>query len=364
MTQTPRSFRYPRAFTLVELILSSALLTVLLLAGAATASLVRRAGMSQIGDSSVALSQAMQDLRRDIECATSVGPISSRGISLTVPDRTGDGNSDTIAYAWSGSIGAPLTRSINGGGPATLVPSVLNLAIEWDTTFVSVASADQVITPPSQTVASCITSSSLNTIQCNSRRWIAVAFPPSLPVGTTSWSLSSVRLSLRRNGTADSTFAVQVRSTNAMVPTSTVLASVTVNESSLGTSFAYYDYAITGLSGLSPTAPLAIVLQPISGTNVAEWQFTAGGGSVNASDATYQSSTSGASWSVLSSQEPLFSVTGTPSASAPAKVATEVVRVVRVSAEGVRGVTVAFEAEARGFGSATGSAVATDTSAR
>lgn len=364
MTPQRRHSQAAPGFTLVELVISSALLTVLLLAGAATASLVRRAGMSQVGDSSLALAKAMNELRRDIECATSVGPVSSRGVSMTVPDRTGDGNAETISYSWSGIAATPLTRSVNGGAAVSIVATVQSFAVDSDTTTITVPSADLPIAPAAQTVASCIASSGLNTIQCASTRWVAVAFPPSLPVGTTSWTLNSVRLSLRRNGTADSTFAVQVRSTNGQAPTSTVLASVTVSESTLGTSFTYYDYTFTGLSGLSPTAPLAIVLQPISGTNVAEWQFTGSGGAVNPGDAMYQSSNAGTSWTLLSGQEPLFSVTGTPSASAPEKVATEVVRIVRVSAEAIRGVSAAFEVEARGFGAATGSAMATDTSAR
>jgi hypothetical protein len=173
-----------------------------------------------------------------------------------------------------------------------------------------------------------------------------------------------VRLSLRRNGIADSTFAVQIRTTNAQAPTATVLGSVTVNESSLGTSYAYHDFTFTGVSGLSPIAPIAIVLQPISGTNAAEWQFTGSGGSINAADAMFQSTNAGSTWTRLNGQEPLFRVTGTPSASAPITEPMDVVRVVRVTAEALRGVRAAFEAEARGFGSATASVIAEEVETR
>lgn len=335
------------AFTLVELIISSALLTVLLLAGAATASLVRRAGMSAVGDSSLALSRALTDLRRDIECSTKVSAVSARSITLIVPDRTGDSNPDTITYSWSGTEGAPLLRTVNSGAAATVVPSMRSFALTAETTNVTVTSADQPVAPSSQTVASCNTSSGTNTIMVTSTRWVGVAFAPSLPTGTTSWTLNSVRLSLRRCGTADSTFAVQIRTTNAQTPTSSVLASVTINESSLGTSYANVDCTFPSLSGLSPTAPLAIVLQPISGINCAEWQFTSSGGAINAADAMWQSTSSGSSWTRLPTQEPLFTVTGTPSASAPATESVPAVRVVRCSAEAIRGVAMAFETEAR-----------------
>jgi hypothetical protein len=353
MTLPPVQATSERAFTLVELVISSALLTVLLLAGAATASLVRRAGMSPVGDSSLALANAMSELRRDIECATSVGPVSDHAVAITVPDRTGDGSAESITYSWSGVAGAPLTRTVNGGPVTVLVASMQAFSLDTDTTTITVQSPDQPLAPAAQTVGSCVTSSGFSTIQCNSTRWVAVAFPPSLPAGTTSWTLNSVRLSLRRNGTADSTFAVQVRTTNGQTPTSTVLGSVTVNESSLGTSYAYHDYTFSGISGLSPSAPLAIVLQPISGTNFAEWQFTGSGGAINAADAMFQSTNSGSSWSQLSGQEPLFIVTGTPSASAAATEPMEVVRVVRITAEALRGVRTAFEIEARGFASAS-----------
>jgi hypothetical protein len=67
----------------------------------------------------------------------------------------------------------------------------------------------------------------------------------------------------------------------------------------------------------------------------------------------FQSTNSGSSWSQLSGQEPLFIVTGTPSASAAATEPMEVVRVVRITAEALRGVRTAFEIEARGFASAS-----------
>lgn len=350
MTQShqPISTR-PAGFTLVELVISSALLTVLLLAGAATASLVRRAGMSASGDSTLSLAAAMSTLRRDIECATSITGLNARTITLVVPDRNGDSNPETITYLWSGIAGTPLTCSTNSAGAITLVASMQSFALDADTTNVTIQSADQPTAPSSQTVASCITSSSLNTIQCTSSRWVGVAFAPTLPAGTTSWTLNAVRLSLRRNGTADSTFAVQIRTTNGQTPTSTVLGSVTVNESTLGTGYTYHDFTFTGISGLSPTAPLAIVIQPISGTNCAEWQFTGSGGSVNASDAMFQSTNSGSSWTRLNSQEPLFTATGTPSASAAATESATVYRVVRAQAESLHGIRSAFEVEARGF---------------
>lgn len=351
-------------FTLVELVISSALLTVLLLAGAATASLVRRAGLSSVGESTLSLATAMHELRRDIESATSVGVSNSRGVAVVVPDRNGDSIAETIAYSWAGFAGAPLVRRVNGGTSATLVKSMQEFTVDADTTTITVASADQSLAPSSQTVASCLTSSSLNAIQCNTTRWVAVSFPPTLPDGTTSWTLNSVRLSLRRNGTADSTFAVQIRTTNGLVPTSTVLGSVTVSESSLGTGFATHEYTFTGITGLSPTAPIAIVLQPVSGTNVAQWQFTSSGEAVNPADAMHQSTNGGTSWTQLSGQEPLFSVTGTPSASAPQTEAIDVIRFVRVSAEAARGVHSAFEVEARGFLSATSVPVVGEATSR
>ncbi|HEX8877385.1 MAG TPA: prepilin-type N-terminal cleavage/methylation domain-containing protein [Phycisphaerales bacterium] len=341
-------------FTLVELVISSALLTVLLLAGAATASLVRRAGMSAVGDSSLALSRALTDLRRDIECSTRVNSFARRSISLTVPDRNANGTTESITYSWSGVEGAPLMRSVNGGAAVAIVPSMRSFDLAAETTTVTVLSADQPIAPATQTVATCSTSSGLGTVQVSSSRWVGVTFMPSLPAGTTSWTLSGVRLSLRRHGTADSVVSVQIRSTNGQNPTSTVLASVNINESSLGASYAWVDCPIPALSNLSPASPLAIVIQPVSGTNCAEWQFTGSGGSLNPNHAMWQSTNSGSSWSKLSSQEPLFVITGAPSASAPATEPAAAVRVVRCNAEAIRGVAMAFETEVRTL-SASGS---------
>lgn len=57
---------------------------------------------------------AMLRIRGDIEFASYISTLTSTLISFRHPDLTGDGSADTVTYQWSGTVGDPLTRAING----------------------------------------------------------------------------------------------------------------------------------------------------------------------------------------------------------------------------------------------------------
>jgi hypothetical protein len=71
-----------------------------------------------------------------LECASSIVTRSATQISLVVPDRTGDGAADTVRYSWSGTVGAPLQRQINGGTAETLLETVQAFGLTYDTVTV------------------------------------------------------------------------------------------------------------------------------------------------------------------------------------------------------------------------------------
>ncbi len=128
---TPR-----RGLSLVELLLSMAAAGVLM-AGMASAVAVTVAG-SNLSASPLAertrSQRSLNQVARDIKLARDVTELSTTAITLTVPDRTGDGVLDTVRYAWSGTAGAPFTCRLNGGSVLTEIPSVSSLAWRSSTT--------------------------------------------------------------------------------------------------------------------------------------------------------------------------------------------------------------------------------------
>src|SRR5207244_10041913 len=57
---------------------------------------------------------AMLRLRSELREATAVNALSTRHISFTHPDLTGDGSPDVVTYDWDGTLGSQITRALNG----------------------------------------------------------------------------------------------------------------------------------------------------------------------------------------------------------------------------------------------------------
>jgi hypothetical protein len=66
----------------------------------------------------------VRDLIADVNLALSFTEQSPSAITFTVPDRNGDSVPETIRYAWSGTVGDPLTYQYNSGSLATIATDV------------------------------------------------------------------------------------------------------------------------------------------------------------------------------------------------------------------------------------------------
>jgi hypothetical protein len=87
----------------------------------------------------VEATQVMEQLERDLRCATHVDQRESNNIQFSVPDRNGDGQPETIRYWWSGSAGTPILRQFNGGASDVVLEQaeefLLSYNIQPRTTF-------------------------------------------------------------------------------------------------------------------------------------------------------------------------------------------------------------------------------------
>src|SRR5689334_22547762 len=128
---TPRP---AHAFTLVELVMSLAIATILLLALHSTVMVASKAipDGRGVGSRLVNSGPPLATFSSDLFCALSVTEMTPTSITFTVPDRNGDGNPETIRYAWSGRADDPLTRQYNSGAVINVIPSVQSLALAYD----------------------------------------------------------------------------------------------------------------------------------------------------------------------------------------------------------------------------------------
>jgi len=115
-----------RGYTLMEIVISIAIVTVIMGAMVSTMLIARR-GMqiSAVGTESVsAASGVVQQMTAELSLATSITEQTASALTFTVPDRNDDGQDETIRYSWSGTAGDPLTRQYNGGSVATIAQDV------------------------------------------------------------------------------------------------------------------------------------------------------------------------------------------------------------------------------------------------
>ena len=121
------------AFTLLEVLLSTAIVVVLLGGVVGTMFLAQRsmAAGTDAADRMVTEARVTQMIDMDVSLATAIPERTNQAVTLVVPDRTGDGQSETIRYAWSGVPGDPLTRQFNGGAAAVIAANVYQFNLTY-----------------------------------------------------------------------------------------------------------------------------------------------------------------------------------------------------------------------------------------
>jgi hypothetical protein len=124
-----------RGFSMLELSLSlssAAILTVSLGASLVVASRGLELGASPDGQR-IDTARVAREVAQDLQQATRFTEQTATAATIQVPDRDGDGDPETIRYAWSGSAGAPLTYSLNGGSSVNLAPAAQSFNLTYNT---------------------------------------------------------------------------------------------------------------------------------------------------------------------------------------------------------------------------------------
>jgi len=78
----------------------------------------------------------LAQVMRDSQAATNISELTATAATFTVPDRDGDGDEETIRYAWSGTAGDPLTYQYNGGTVENLAEDVQHFELTYLSRFI------------------------------------------------------------------------------------------------------------------------------------------------------------------------------------------------------------------------------------
>ncbi|MBS0197534.1 MAG: prepilin-type N-terminal cleavage/methylation domain-containing protein [Planctomycetes bacterium] len=294
-----------RGFTLVEMVISMAILAIVLIGGQSAVMMATATARRTARDASAATSTAVAEamLSADLADATSVTTATGTQITVAVPDRTGDGVSDTVTYSWSGAAGAPIVRTVNGTA-TNVMAGVQGFQIAYVTgTGRSAAAASQ---SAEMLVATNVNSNSTADVTLSSSKWAAVCAKATLPTGTTAWTPTRVEFQTKPVGlgTRDP-LSVQLRRASGSAPTSAVLDSVSLSTPNLTTVYSWRTCAFAAGTSLNPDDTAAIVLTTTDPSGACQVPVQVAGSSRSGDVLTF-SMNSGGSWSQSATQAFLY----------------------------------------------------------
>jgi prepilin-type N-terminal cleavage/methylation domain-containing protein len=294
-----------RGFTLAEMLVALAVISIIVLGCGSVLTLATRA-MNANTDGNSPASQAVlaraaaDQITSDVRVATSITEQTATAITVTVPDRNADGSQETVRYAWSGVLGAPLTRQYNGGPAVAIADNVQGFDLRYITKTVGPAPVPQPVEGPEQVLISYDVTTTTE-YGVKKTAWPAEYFKPTLPANAISWKITRIVLQLRRNGGATGVLSIQVKNVDSSKkPTGTALQAVDIDVTTIPTTATWVNVPFTNLSGLDPNNGLSVLLTSTRSTQNAFVRYK-GGISPPTQNMLYcTSSNQGSSWTTPS----------------------------------------------------------------
>ena len=279
----------PRAaFTLIELTVSLAITSILLLAVGSAIVLAAKAIPNAQDQTNVFLTsgKAVDGLLSELQFALAFTQRTANTVEFTVADRDGDTVDETIRYEWSGTAGDPLTRQYNGGPVVPIIDQVQDLVFLYDWHVVSELVPTEVESPEVE-LARYSSASNPAGFAVTKLNWIGQYFVPTgLPAPATSWKVTRVVFQAKKSGIADGVTMVQLRTADASnLPSGLILEQVPLAEASLTAGWTWENINFSNVEGIDPADGLCLVFEWISGVQAADIVYDPGGlGRVKTSD--------------------------------------------------------------------------------
>jgi hypothetical protein len=305
-----------RGFSLIELSVGLFASSFLIIGISGSVFMATQANRTDIGPfrNSNAAASALDDAGRELAYATALRSVTAnRSIEVEIPDRTGDNVNDVVKYQWSGTAGAPLQRIFNNGTATNTITSLQSFALATTTETKTNQGLGAVTLTSGDIAWYADTSASLeSTYNIDASSGIGTDYLPSLPDGTTTWSINRVDVKCNRTGTTDGIVKVRIWTADSSWKPNTMLAEQSVNEASLASSAGWYTVLFSPAPTLAASQRACVTVQYASGTGTAMqirydaladlwsqgsiWKMTTANG--------------GSSWSQSSTQKLLIQIRG------------------------------------------------------
>lgn len=300
------------AFTLVEVLLATAIIGVLMAALASTVAMAARA-VPKSDDPTVRRVNARRLLERissELSTALSVSVTGPSDLTMLVADVTRDGTPDTLRYSWGGLDDEPLWRSLNGSTPEPTLASVSGLSVTLTTDQSTTTTTSAPVESAERLLAS-YTLAAPDELKVHAARWCAQFVQPRLSSRATGWRPTRVRILLRSSGTRVGQAVLELRAASSTDrPATGVLSFATINEATLPVAMGWQTFTLAGAPTLAPSAGVVLVVRHV--TDSISCEIAANWSSVMDSlSALSESSDSGATWTLNPEGSMVYELYGT-----------------------------------------------------
>ena len=306
-----RHFR--RAFTLVELVLSMAVMSILL-GGLASAMIIatraipnRESALGAAMDSAYATDQ----LAGELVVAKSFSVRSPTVVEFKVDDRNNDGVDEVIRYEWPGTPGDLLTRKYNSDAAVPVIENVNEFGLQYD-----ISPVETETTPPpgesGETVFFNVTGTT-GVIDCaiDDKKWVGQYFKPTLPADATVWKVTRVKLQARIHGGNKGISNIQLQSANASnLPSGTLIDEEKLFENTLENGYLDQEINFANAGGLAPAAGICLVVKWIKDAHSCDIQVFTGTIPFSGTNAV-TTTNAGTTWSTQATQSMVVTIYGT-----------------------------------------------------
>ena len=296
------------AFTLLELMVAMAIVSIIMVAIGSTVLIAASAvpNGDSAAEETIEISRVVNGIADELRTAVHITDRSANAVTFTLADRTGDALPEVLRYEWSGTSGDPLTRQFNLGTAITVLENVQQFDLTYETRQV----AEQYPGPPIEgaeiEMASDPSASDSTDFSIDDNDWIGQYFKPTLPADAASWSVTRVLFRAKYgDGTTGETL-VQLRPADvSSLPTDTILEQYSMYESALPSSYAWQEFSFSNVNGIPPSQGLCLVLQWVSDNYSAKIEYDNAGGSDR-----LKTSDGGSSWTRSNSRSMVHYVYG------------------------------------------------------